>query len=834
MSKDLKILIVEDTATDIELAVLVLRKTWPGLTHRSVETEAQFRAALDWGPDAIVADYEVPGFGAVAALDILRELGSDIPLIVFTGAVREEIVVRCMRLGAADYLLKDRLTRLASAIDNALAMRRERREKERTEHEQQRLAELNSAILNSLPALIALLDARGHIIAVNEAWRASRHSAGLANPAWGIGSDYVNLCARLDKERVSDAAAVAQGLKEVLLGARDSFSIEYAIHTTAVKRWFRMVGTPVSGGGAVVMHLDVTDRKSAEEQLKINANALRHLSEGVVITDANLCVVTVNQAFVGITGYLQRQVTGRPVATLTAQDQSHAFMQLIKATVTQRGSWKGELPVRRKSGEVFPALFSFSAVRSESGAVEYFTAVFSDLSSVRAAERQVEFLSQHDALTALPNRTALQQRLHQAIATHDPQQGAPVLLLIELDRFKTVNDTLGHPIGDALLCGVAKRLSNHIGSNEMLARLGGDEFVVLVPQLRTPEEIAAVAEHMRSTLERPFNIGTHELFITASIGVSCYPHDGRDFEAMLRTADAAVYRAKRSGRNTISFYSAEMDAAAQERFLLQNTLPQALARGEFILEYQPTIDLKNNVVTGVEALIRWRHPQLGMVPPGHFIDLAEDTGLIIPISEWVLRTALIQAKRWIAAGWSRAAVAVNLSVRQFAQPDLAARIAETIESVGMQPSRIRLEVTESMVMEDPILAAATLERLSRMGIQIALDDFGTGYSSLSYLKRFRLGCLKVDRSFVSGTPGDAGDESIVHAVVALGKTLGMKIVAEGVETRAQANFLRAAGCDDAQGFYYARPVDSEEVLRLVSTIPDQHRDDALMQPDLLS
>ena len=676
-----------------------------------------------------------------------------------------------------------------------------------------------------------MLDAQGRIVAVNEAWRSSQLTGGPANSAWSIGSDYVNLCGSV--EGVPNALAITEGLREVLEGTRDTFLFEYADQNATPKRWFRMVATPVKAGGAVVMHIDITDRKAAEEQLRINANALRHLSEGVVITDADLRIVSVNQAFVAITGYLQRHIAGRPIVSLTPRDQPQALMQLIKGTVTRRGSWKAEIQIRRKSGELFPALVSFSAVRNESGAVEYFTAVFNDLSSVRAVERQVEFLSQHDALTELPNRTALQQRLHEIITTHDPEQGAPVLYLIELDRFKTVNDTLGHPIGDALLCAVAERLSSRIGSNEVLARLGGDEFVLLVPQLKTLEEIAAVAEHVRSTLERPFQIGDHELFITASIGVSRYPQDGRNFESMLRTADAAVYRAKHSGRNAVSFYSAEIDAAAQERFVLQNGLPQALARGEFVLEYQPTIDLHNNLVTGVEALIRWRHPQLGLVPPSRFIDLAEDTGLIIPISEWVLRTALQQVKRWIAAGWSRAAVAVNLSVRQFAQPDLAARIAETLDAIGMQPSRIRLEVTESMVMEDPMLAAATLEHLSRMGIQIALDDFGTGYSSLSYLKRFRLGCLKVDRSFVSGTPGDTGDESIVHAVVALGKTLGMKIVAEGVETRAQANFLRAAGCDDAQGFYYARPVDSNEVLRLVSAIPQEHRSDTLTQADLL-
>jgi len=817
MQGPLKVLIIEDTPSDAELAADVLMRTWPQLEWRRVATATEFRDSLVWSPDVIVADYEVPGFGAVAALGLLHELGSEIPLIVFTGAVTEETVVRCMRLGAADYLLKDRLTRLSSAVSNALRLRQERNEKRISEREQRRLAEINSAILSSLPAHLALLDSEGLIVAVNEAWQRNGTPHGFDDPNCEVGENYLEVCRRAKGDHAIDAIQVVQGLHALLNGTRDSFALEYACHGGAEKRWLRMMATPVTRGGkggAVVMMLNVTDRKLAEEQLKINANALRHLTEGVVITDADLRIVTVNKAFSTLTGYSAEKTLGKRLSEFVVRDQPDMLIENIRAAVVREGGWKGEIRSRRATGELFPAFFSFSAVRDNTDDIEYYTAVFTDLSTFHEFERRIEYLSHSDVLTGLPNRTTLATHMQNATAAlpageHD---GASMALLVaELDSFKNVNDTVGHATGDLLLKSVADRLQRINRPGDVLARLGGDEFGVLALNLKNIGEAEQLAESVRAAIERPFRIADQDVFITASIGVSSFPSDGQDFAALLRAADAAVYRAKQLGRNTVSCYTPDMNVATVERFTLQNGLPHALSRQEFVLEYQPTVDLYTGRLTGAEALLRWRHPQLGLVMPTRFIGLAEDTGLIVPIGDWVLRTACSQVNRWVAAGWDDASVAVNLSARQFNQPDLQARISDALTCANIEPWRLRMEVTESMVMSDPDRAAATLQRLARMGIQLALDDFGTGYSSLNYLKRFRLGCIKVDRSFVSGVASDDEDASIVRAIIALGKALGMKIIAEGIETLAQAEFLRNAGCDDGQGFYYSAATSAADV-----------------------
>jgi diguanylate cyclase (GGDEF)-like protein/PAS domain S-box-containing protein len=821
-----RVLIIEDTPSDAELAADVLMNTWPQLEWRRVASEAEFREGLSWNPDAIIADYEVPGFGAVAALGVLHELGSEIPLIVFTGAVTEETVVRCMRLGAADYLLKDRLTRLGPAVANALRMRQERDEKRTIEVAQRQLAEINSAILSSMPAHVALIDADGRIVAVNEAWQRNGAPYGFDDPACKLGESYVDVCKRAAANYSGDAVQVVQGLTALLEGRRDSFAIEYARHTGPEKCWLRMMATPVTRGcrsGAVVMHFNVTDRRLAEEQLKINGNALRHLSEGVIITDSEMRIVTVNKAFVTLTGHSAEKALGRKLTEWIVGEKPEALFDTIRSTISQQGGWKGELQTRRANGELFPGLFSFSAVRDPSGAIEHYTAVFADLSTFREFERRIEYLSQNDSLTGLPNRAALAAQVHTVIDKARVNGAAFVLLVAELDGFKTVNDTVGHAAGDMLLRAVAERIGNVCHTGDVVARLGGDEFGLLALNdlSRTNSARAGenerLAERIRTTIERPFRIAGQDIFVTASLGVSRYPQDGEDFESLLRAANAAVYRAKQLGSNTVAWYSPDMNIASLERFTLQNSLPHALSRQELLLEYQPTVNFANGRVSGAEALLRWRHPQLGLIAPTRFVGLAEDTGLIVPIGEWVLRTACQQVKRWIASGWYDATVAVNLSARQFVQNDLIRCIRDALEVADIEAWRLRLEVTESMVMNDPEAAAGMLEHLSRMGVQIALDDFGTGYSSLNYLKRFHLKCIKVDRSFVDGVPDDVQDESIVRAIIALGKTLGLKIIAEGVETLAQAEFLHTAGCDDGQGFYYSRATSPGEVRALAAS-----------------
>ncbi|MES1195372.1 MAG: EAL domain-containing protein [Steroidobacter sp.] len=824
MSSALKVLIIEDSPTDAEIAIASLRRTWPDIDWQRVESEEAFLQQLQWMPDIIIADYEVPGFGALAALRILKSRNSDIPLIVFTGAVTEEIVVQCIRHGAADYLLKDRMTRLASAIENALNMRRERIAKQRTERDQQRLAALNAALLDSLPAHVALLDKQGKIIATNEAWRRDGNRHGFSHPDWGVGTDYAAACLKLANQHNLQAASIARGVHSVLNGSRSQFVQEYASHVDDNKRWFRVMINPVHSdqhnGGAVVMHLNVTDRRLAEEQLKINSNALQHLSEGVVIADSQLRVIMVNKAFSTMTGFESDEVLGLPLGTAITGDDNPDLHANVTRTVAVTGSWLSELICRRKDASPFPALFSISPVRDEQGSIEHYTAVLTDLSSLRDVEQRIEYLAGHDVLTGLPNRSALESQLRTIISSSSASS-LVALLLIELDRFKSINDTLGHRTGDAVIRAVAERLSHSKHPVDYLARLGGDEFVLVRNEAANTDEILMYAETIRNALERPFVIGTREFFITASIGISCFPRDAADAESLIRTADAAVYQAKERGRNAVALYSPTGDAVAAERFVLRNSLPQALQRNQFSLDYQPVVDLNTGKITGVEALLRWHHPQLGLISPTRFISIAEETGLILPISDWVLNTACAQLHRWQQMGWHEPNVAVNLSTREFSQRDLPQRIAAALREYELKPRQLTLELTESMVMSDPVSAAELINDLAEMGVKVALDDFGTGYSSLSYLKRFRLGCLKVDRSFVSGTAHSNGDQSIVRAVIALGKTLDMKIVAEGVETLEQANFLRQSGCDDAQGYFYSQPVAADLIPDLVRDIPQR-------------
>lgn len=828
----LKVIVIEDSPIDAELAIASLQRTWPSVEWRLIEDADAFVAQLPWQPDIIIADYEVPGFGAIAALERLKDSQLDIPLIVFTGAVSEEIVVNCMRLGAADYLLKDRLVRLGPAIENALQARREREAKRLHALEQQRLSALNSALLDSLPAAAALLDSAGHLLAVNAEWGMTGKHNPFANTDWLIGTHYPSACLKLAQRHQLNAVNIACGIRGVLSGVRERFIIEYALDDSDKaaahpKRWFRTVVTQVRhqqfDAGAVIMHIDITERRQTDEQLRIGANALENLTEGVIIANAHLQIVSVNRTYTAMTGYESSEVMGMPLwLVVTGEEGQHA--PNTSRTLALSGGWRTELAVRRKGGETFPAIFSISPVRNAQNDIEHYTVVLTDLSTLRDVERRIEYLAQHDSLTGLPNRAALEARLLDNIANMPSRFHLAAVLLIELDRFKSINDTLGHRAGDLLIRAVTERLEHLKHPADFLARIGGDEFVLLCHETRELDSIRAHAEQIRQALEKPFVIGSRELFITASIGISCYPHDGIDYDSLLRAADAAVYQAKQSGRNNVAMYSPDEDAAATERFVLQNSLPMALARDQLVLEYQPLIDLNTGAVHSVEALLRWQHPQLGLVSPSRFIEIAEDTGLILPISDWVLNATCAQLRRWQLQGWENPHAAINLSSRQFSRPDLPQRIASALDEYDLKPDQLRLELTESMVMGDPASATLHIKQLRNMGVDVALDDFGTGYSSLSYLQRFQLGCLKVDRSFVKGIHHNAGDQSIVRAIIAMGKTLGMRIVAEGVETLEQANFLRQLGCDDAQGYFYSRPTQPDHILELLRLIPQRFHD----------
>jgi diguanylate cyclase (GGDEF)-like protein/PAS domain S-box-containing protein len=553
---------------------------------------------------------------------------------------------------------------------------------------------------------------------------------------------------------------------------------------------------------------NILQRKRAEAQLRLAAHVFEHSGEAILITDKNNRIVETNPAFARMTGYTLEEVRGQDPRILSSGRASREDYAAMWQGIRDKGFWQGEMWDRRKDGGIYPKLITISVVRNAQGEIDFHIASFADLSEQKATEEKIRHVAHHDALTGLPNRLHLQISLEQALAAAHRENAEVALMFIDLDRFKIINDTLGHNIGDGLLVEVARRLKESVRDSDLVARLGGDEFVVALSGHDTANTAAHVAEKILVHLSQPYQIEGNTLHSTPSVGICLYPHDGAGIETLMKNADTAMYHAKSMGRNNFQFFSPEMNQATNDRLLLENSLHQALERGEFEIFYQPQADMQSGALVGAEALIRWRHPERGMVSPLQFIPLAEENGMILPIGAWVLRQVCRQIKDWREQGLPELRVAVNLSPRQFRQESLVDNVLCCLRECGIPPAALELEITESSVMDDPDAAVLQLRKLSENGLSIAIDDFGTGYSSLSYLKRFPVSKLKIDRSFVMDIPGDANDTAIAIAVIQLARSLGLKTVAEGVETAAQRDFLAAQGCDFLQGYWYGKPLDA--------------------------
>jgi diguanylate cyclase (GGDEF)-like protein/PAS domain S-box-containing protein len=695
--------------------------------------------------------------------------------------------------------------------------------------EQGRTEERLRVVLAALPAHVALLDARGVIVSVNETWKRFAQANGLQGDDFGVGSSYPKLCDLVsDEAEADDAARAASGIRAVLSGREDHASMEYPCHSPTEQRWFRMSVAPLqsclSGGvvdGAIVMHVNISERKLAEsseraalaEKLLI-AKAVEQSKEGLIVTDTQGNIVKVNQAFTEISGYPETDVLGNNARLLSSGRHDPAFFQALWSALDAQCHWAGEIWNRRKDGTPYLQLTSISRLDDEAGRPMNYIASFSDITESKAAEEQARRLAHFDPLTGLPNRTLLAERATQALRLVRRNGSSLALMYIDLDHFKNINDSLGHAVGDGVLVAVAARFQAALREQDTLSRAGGDEFVLLLPDTDAAGA-AHVAQKLLLLATQSYRVGQHELTITPSIGIALCPADGADYSALAQSADAAMYRAKQGGRNGFAFHTADMQAQSARLLQLENALRRALERGELSLHYQPQLCRDGRRIVGAEALLRWQHPELGAVSPAEFIPIAESSGLITSIGEWVLRTATRQLRTWLDEGMEPLTLAVNLSAVQFRQPNLVETVTRILDEAGIAPERLELELTESVASDDPVAAVTVMNELHARGVRMSIDDFGTGYSSLSYLKRFKVYKLKIDRSFVGGVTESSEDQAIVTAIINLAGSLGMRTIAEGVETEAQARFLRERGCDEMQGYWFGRPLTAQQFAAFV-------------------
>ena len=581
---------------------------------------------------------------------------------------------------------------------------------------------------------------------------------------------------------------------------------------------------PIVDGAGKITHFvaikeDITERKHADERLHLLTRAMESSSNGIMVLDAlapERPILYVNPAFLQITGYEERAVLGKPAAQLFGLAAERNAFAEIDADLDYGEERRAVVHSTRADGSRYWNEFAISPVRNGEGAITHFIGVINDVTARVDFEQQLAHQANHDGLTGLANRILLADRLDQALAQAHRYGHHLAVLMVDLDNFKYINDSLGHAAGDQLVKGVADRLSICVREGDTVARMGGDEFVLIMSYAEDETDVTAMMQRIVATIAAPFVIEAREFHVTCSTGAALYPRDGESAEHLLRNADTAMYRAKEGGRNGFRFYTADMNARMMERLSLESGLRQALANGEFVLHYQPQVDIRTGRIVGAEALVRWQHPEAGLVPPGKFIPLAEETGLIEAIGEWVLREACAQNKRWQDAGLPHLRVAVNLSARQFRQKDFVARVAAILAESRLPAGCLEFELTESMVMHDPEQAVLLLLQLKHAGLQLSLDDFGTGYSSLGYLKKFPIDVLKLDQSFVRGVLADPDDAAIARTVVGLGHSLGLRVIAEGVETAEQLNYLAALGCDQMQGYHFSRPVAAQDFAALLA------------------
>ncbi|KAB2969184.1 EAL domain-containing protein [Zoogloea sp.] len=695
------------------------------------------------------------------------------------------------------------------------------RQRKEAEHALRESEERFRLIAATIPEVIWLVDVSSARVAYVSPAYESLWQSSLAllyrNPL-----SYLEALAPADRGRVDGEK------RSAILAGRD-FELEYRIlRPDGTARWLREHGHPLPARDGEAQRYvgivqDITERRAAEERLRLSATVFENAREGVIITDADNTMVAVNRAFTDITGYSEAEALGSNPRLLRSSHHGREFFQCMWNSITLCGQWQGELWNRRKDGEPYPCWLTVSSVLDADRRATHYVGLLTDISQMRRSEEQVARLAHYDPLTELPNRLLLQSRLEHALDRARRAGQRLALLFINLDHFQTINDSLGHQAGDLLLLEVSRRLRQRVRQEDSLGRLGGDEFLLILESVQHPETAIEAAQAILASIAAPASLpdGT-ELYLSASIGISLYPDDGHSAHELLRDADAALHQAKAQGRNRFCFYTASMNADALTRLEMGAALRKALERQEFVLYYQPKVDLASGRICGAEALIRWQRADGRLESPARFIPLAESTGLIVPIGAWVIEEASRQIAAWRRAGLPDSRIALNVSARQFESSDLQGSIAEALARHQVPPHCVELELTESMLMEEPERTIEILRELKHLEIKLSLDDFGTGYSSFGYLSRFPIDTIKIDQSFVRTLATERQSALIAVTIIDLAHRLGLRVVAEGVETPAQLAYLRQKGCDEIQGYYFSRPVPADvfgEMLRSGRGLP---------------
>ncbi|MEO5377190.1 MAG: EAL domain-containing protein [Magnetococcus sp. DMHC-6] len=730
-------------------------------------------------------------------------------------------------LQASQESLEERVQERTLELERAnLNLNRQIIERERTDAQLRQVLTLQKAILNSANSTIIATDPEGIITSFNAAAEeklgySANELIGRQTPA--IFHDPSEVCHRAERLSMDFGRTIQPGFEVFVAMARtgmadenewtyirkDGFRFPVALSVTAIRDDQGEIT------GFLGVGIDITQRKQTEARLLLAHKVIENANEAILITTPQSVITYVNPAYEWLTGWSREEVVGKTPSITKSGRHPPAFYEQMWHLIKKEGHWEGEVWDRRKNGEIFPKLLSISAIKDTAGQVQNFVGIFMDISQQKAIEQKLQNLAYYDPLTNLANRALFQERLNHEIAVAHRQLKELALFFIDLDRFKQVNDTLGHAAGDELLQTVARRIVGKVRESDTVARLGGDEFTVVLTNVGQVSQISSIAQAILHAVSSPMIIKEQEIRVGASIGVAIYPTDGTDFDTLTKHADMAMYLAKERGRNNYQFFSSELQERIFERIRLENELIQAIDKSEFILYYQPKYHLATSRITGMESLVRWLKPNQGMISPAKFIPVAEETGLILPMGDWILESSCHQTMRWNRENECALQVSVNLSARQFQQPDLLQKVQKILEHTGLPPTLLELEITESMLMGNVEEAITIMKCLKDMGLTLAMDDFGTGFSSLSYLKRFPVDTLKIDQSFIRELNIDSNDAAIVRTIIELAHSLRLKVVAEGVETVQQMEILRQFGCDEGQGYLLSKPLPHAEFTRLL-------------------